>query len=72
VIFHFGSTDRSITAEAIAKHRKAWPDAPVYVYEGAGHAFNRDVDPTHYNESAAKSAWQRTLAFFDQHLAGHA
>jgi carboxymethylenebutenolidase len=72
VIFHFGATDRSITAEAIEKHRKAWPDAPVYVYEGTGHAFNRDVDPTHYDESAARLAWQRTLAFFDQHLAGKA
>jgi carboxymethylenebutenolidase len=70
VMFHFGSKDRSITGEAIEKHRKAWPDAPVYVYEGAGHAFNRDVDPTHYNEPGAKLAWQRTLAFFDQHLAG--
>jgi carboxymethylenebutenolidase len=71
-MFHFGANDRSITAEAIEKHRKAWPDAPVYVYEGAGHAFNRDVDPTHYDEAAAKLAWQRTLAFFDQHLAGSA
>jgi carboxymethylenebutenolidase len=70
VMFHVGSKDRSITSEAVEKHRKAWPDAPVYVYEGAGHAFNRDVDPSHYNENAAKLAWQRTLAFFDKHLAG--
>ncbi len=72
VIFHFGATDRSIPAEAIEKHRKAWPDAPVYVYDGAGHAFNRDVDPHAYNESAAKLAWQRTLDFFDKELAGNA
>jgi carboxymethylenebutenolidase len=72
VMFHFGTKDRSITAEAIEKHRKAWPHAPVYVYEGAGHAFNRDIDPTHYHEPGAKLAWQRTLAFFDQHLAGSA
>jgi carboxymethylenebutenolidase len=72
VIFHFGATDKSIPPEAIGKHRKAWPDAPVYVYEGAGHAFNRDVDPAHYNEAAATLARQRTLAFFDRHLAGKA
>ncbi|HEX5960367.1 MAG TPA: dienelactone hydrolase family protein [Rhodanobacteraceae bacterium] len=70
VIFHFGATDRSITAEAIQKHRKAWPDAPVYVYEHCGHAFNRDVDKSAYNEAAAKLAWQRTLAFFGKELAG--
>ena len=72
VIFHFGATDKSIPPGAVEKHRKIWPDAPVYVYEGAGHAFNRDVDPTHYNEPGAELAWQRTLAFFDRHLAGKA
>ncbi|HJU26535.1 MAG TPA: dienelactone hydrolase family protein [Rhodanobacteraceae bacterium] len=70
VMFHFGADDNSIPAEAVEKHRKAWPDAPVHVYEGAGHAFNRDVDPTHYNEAAAKLALQRTLDFFGQHLRG--
>ena len=70
VIFHFGAKDRSIPPETVEKHRKAWPDAPVYVYEGTGHAFNRDVDPTHYNEAAAKLAWQRTLDFFGKNLAG--
>jgi len=68
VMFHFGANDKSIPAEAIEKHRNAYPYAPVYVYEGTGHAFNRDVDPTHYNETAANLAWQRTLAFFDQQL----
>lgn len=72
VIFHFGANDRSITAEAVEKHRKAWPGAPVYVYEHCGHAFNRDVDKSAYNEAAAKLAWQRTLEFFDKELAGNA
>jgi carboxymethylenebutenolidase len=69
VMFHFGGKDKSIPREAIEKHRKAWPDAPVYVYEDTGHAFDRDVDPAHYDPAAAKLAWQRTLAFFDRHLA---
>lgn len=69
-IFHFGANDRSIPAEIIEKHRKAWPDAPVYVYEHCGHAFNRDVDRSVYNEAAAKLAWKRTLQFFDKELAG--
>ncbi|MEO7148892.1 MAG: dienelactone hydrolase family protein [Rhodanobacteraceae bacterium] len=69
VIFQFGGTDKTIPPEAIQKHRDAWPDAPVYVYEHAGHAFNRDVDPSHYDEAAARLAWQRTLAFFGEQLA---
>ena len=68
-IFHFGADDPSIPADAIAKQRKAWPEARVYVYAGTGHAFNRDVDPSHYNPAAAQLALQRTLAFFDEQLA---
>jgi len=41
----------------------------VFSYDGAGHAFNRDAD-AHYHEPSATLAWQRTLAFFDQQLAG--
>jgi len=70
VIFHFGANDRSITAEAVDKHREAWPNAPVYVYEHCGHAFNRDVDKNVYNKEAADLALQRTLAFFGKELAG--
>lgn len=71
-IFHFGATDRSITAEAREQHRQAWPSAPVYEYAHCGHAFNRDVDKSAYNEAAAKLAWGRTLAFFGKQLAGKA
>lgn len=69
VMFHFGENDRSIPPEAVAKHREQWPGMEVFTYPGAGHAFNRDVegDP-HYHETSAKLAWQRTLAFFGQHL----
>ena len=70
VMFHFGANDRSIPAEAVEKHRKAWPDAPVYVYEHCGHAFNRDVDKSVYNEDAARLARERTLVFFGRELAG--
>jgi carboxymethylenebutenolidase len=71
-MFHFGARDRSITPDAVQKHRDAYPGAPVYVYEDAGHAFNRDSDPTHYAPVGAPLALQRTMAFFDKELAGHA
>ena len=69
VIFHFGANDRSITAEAVEKHRNAWPGAPVYVYEHCGHAFNRDADKNVYNKDAASLALERTFAFFGKELA---
>ena len=72
VMFHFGAKDRSIPPEAVQKHRDAWPDAPVHVYANAGHAFNRDVDHSHYDPIGAPLALQRTLAFFAKHLAGAA
>ena len=68
VIFHFGADDPSIPPEAIAKQRAAWPNAPVYVYEDCGHAFNRDADPHAYNAAAAKLALERTLALFAENL----
>lgn len=70
LMFHFGEDDASIPAEAVAQHREQLPQMEVFTYPGAGHAFNREVDPRHYHEPSAKLAWQRTLAFFDKHLAG--
>lgn len=39
----------------------------AYIYSGVQHAFNNDTTPR-YDEAAAKLAWQRTIAFFNQHL----
>ncbi|HTC26063.1 dienelactone hydrolase family protein [Dyella sp.] len=69
VMFHIGEDDTSIPPDVIAKHREAMPKMDVYTYAGAGHAFNRDVDPTHYHEASATLARKRTVAFFDQYLA---
>lgn len=68
VQFHFGERDASISAEAVEKHRQALPQMELYTYP-AEHAFNRDVDPSHYDARSAQLALQRTLAFFDRHLA---
>ncbi|BBD80257.1 dienelactone hydrolase family protein [Aerosticca soli] len=71
VMFHFGEKDPSIPPEAIARHRAKLPQMPIYTYP-AGHAFNRDADPHVYDRASAELAWQRTLAFFEEHLAGAA
>lgn len=68
LMFHFGEHDASIPVEAIAKHRDAWPQATVYTYP-AGHAFDRTVDPKAYEPTSAHLAFERTIAFFERHLA---
>lgn len=67
--FHFGEKDTSIPPDVVAEHRARLPDAQVYTYP-AGHAFDRSVDPNAYDAASAKLALERTLAFFDRHLAG--
>ncbi|MEO9080289.1 MAG: dienelactone hydrolase family protein [Rhodanobacter sp.] len=67
VMFHFGEKDQHITPDMVAKHREALPQMDVYTYP-ADHAFNRDGS-TPYHEASARLALQRTLAFFDEHLA---
>jgi carboxymethylenebutenolidase len=67
VEFHFGERDESIPPAAVQKHRDMLPQMQVYTY-AAGHAFNRDVDPIHYDAPSAELALERTLAFFSRHL----
>lgn len=50
--------------QALKEHGKAFES---FVYEGANHGFHNDTTPR-YDEAAAKLAWQRTIAFFKQHL----
>ena len=68
VQFHFGERDASIPAEAVQRHREAYPEMEIYTYP-AEHAFNRDIDGKHYDAPSAHLALQRTLAFFDRYLA---
>ena len=69
MLFHFGADDASTPITDIERERMAWPQADFIVYPDAGHAFNRDCDPTHYHANAATRANTETLAFFREHLA---
>ena len=65
VICHFGRKDTHIPADEFkAAIAKAHPDAPVYIYENSGHAFNNagraDADP-----ADAELARERTLELFE-------
>jgi carboxymethylenebutenolidase len=69
----FGDRDQSIPVEDVERLRAALPAASVPTeivrYPEAGHGFHCDQRDS-YDETAAKDAWNRTLAWFDAHLAG--
>ncbi|MEO1036512.1 MAG: dienelactone hydrolase family protein [Pseudomonadota bacterium] len=65
-------------AENDGRINAAWPDFEAalkangvdyqrHLYPGTNHGFHNNSTPR-YDEAAAKLAWERTLAFFDQHL----
>jgi carboxymethylenebutenolidase len=68
LMFHFGAKDKSIPPADVELHRAKLPTARIFVYEDADHAFNRDVDNTHYHAASAAQAWLRTLDFFAENL----
>jgi carboxymethylenebutenolidase len=71
VMAHYAENDPGIDAgiqafeEALKKYGKEYK---IFIYEGAGHAFNNDSNPDRYNEKAAKLAWERTIGFFKEKL----
>ncbi len=70
-LFHFGDDDPYIPNESVDHVVAAIARRPGFVVniERAGHAFdNHQAVELFYNESAAKAAWAKTLAFLDTHL----
>jgi carboxymethylenebutenolidase len=71
IMAHYAGNDERINSgipafeEALKKYKK---DYKIFIYEGAGHAFNNDSNPERYNEQAAKLAWGRTIDFFRERL----
>jgi carboxymethylenebutenolidase len=68
VQMHFGETDGHIPMSDVDSIRAAQPEVEVYVYPGAGHGFGCDERDS-FDAHAAGEALERTLAFFEQHLA---
>ena len=65
----FRRRGRADPPENVEKIRAAYPDVPIYVYEGAGHGFNCDRRAD-FRPEVATVAQQRTLALFAKHLDG--
>jgi carboxymethylenebutenolidase len=71
MLLHYAGNDARINAgipdfEAALKAAKI--EYQLYMYEGAGHAFNNDSNPERYNKEAADLAWGRTIEFFKKKL----
>jgi carboxymethylenebutenolidase len=67
MLAHFGDQDQWISMNSVEAFKKAHGEVEVYIYH-ANHGFNCDQRASH-DESAAKQARERTLAFFGKHLA---
>ena len=73
MLIHYAGNDQRINAgipvfeEAL---QKASIDYKIFIYEGAGHAFFNDTNPSSYKKETADLAWNRTLAFFKDKLKG--
>jgi carboxymethylenebutenolidase len=72
LLLHYAEKDERINAgwpayEAALKAAGVRYEA--HFYPGTQHGFNNDTTPR-YDEAAARLAWQRTIAFFNQHLRG--
>ena len=67
VLAHFGDKDHWIPLDTVEAFRAAHPEVQVHVY-AANHGFNCDQRGS-YDEAAANTARERSLAFFAQHLA---
>jgi len=64
---HFGERDTSIPPAALERIRTAYPEGERYLY-AAGHGFNNDDRPKHYDAAAAALARERTREFLAQHI----
>ncbi len=67
VLAHFGARDHWIPVDSVEAFKRAHPDLEVHVYE-ADHGFNCDQRGSH-DAAAARLARERTMAFFERHLA---
>ncbi|MGE0747208.1 MAG: dienelactone hydrolase family protein [Rhodospirillales bacterium] len=73
MLLHYAGADERVNATA-----PAWEEAlkaagvgyTKHMYDGAQHAFHNDTAGPRHDPAAAKQAWDRTVAFFKETLAG--
>ena len=69
----FGEEDGSVNPAVVhkleAELKKAGTSTDFTIFPHVGHAFFNDARPEVYHEESARKAWQKSCAFFRQHLA---
>jgi carboxymethylenebutenolidase len=70
----YGDQDAGIPVDQVEALRSAARavavETEIVRYADAGHGFNCDARPDHFNHDAAADAWRRALGFFAVHLEG--
>lgn len=72
LLIHYAGNDERVNAGAQAYDealKASGVNAQSFVYPNVEHGFNNDTTPR-FDKAAADLAWQRTMAFFNQHLRG--
>jgi carboxymethylenebutenolidase len=72
LLLHYAGLDERINADVPAFEEALREGGKTYTlhrYEGVNHAFHNDTSQARYDAAAAKLAWERTIAFFQQQLA---
>ena len=71
-LLHFGSDDAYIPMTDVERINTAIAghDGFILNVEDGGHAFDNHESEFFFNESAARSAWAKTMAFLATHLGG--
>ena len=64
---HFGEKDESIPMDVVETIKKKQPQAEIYVYPDAPHAFSNDDRPS-FRKEATDLAWKRTQEFLAKHM----
>jgi len=70
LLIHYAGNDERVNAGAQAYDdalKAAGKNEQSFVYADTQHGFHNDTTPR-YDKAAAELAWQRTVAFFNQHL----
>ena len=72
VLGHYAEKDDFFTpdaANALADQLRALgKSVEIIIYPGTDHAFFNDTRPEVYDADAAAALWERTVAFFSEHL----
>jgi carboxymethylenebutenolidase len=64
---HFGEKDESIPISTVGEIKKKHPQAEIFIYPGAPHAFACD-ERASYRKEASDLAWSRTQEFLGKHM----